>query len=95
MDFDEEGFYWDRPGWYFKKGQVDLSQYPMIEEGIGVCGLTLPFTTKEVVNANYTHLNNDGTQIGFLDSALLCSRPIEKSRSGSFETTENYYEIIN
>ena len=91
MDFDEEGFYWDKPGWYFKKGEVDLSQYPMIEEGVGICGLTLPFTTREGVNANYSHLNNNGTQIGFLDSALLCSRPIEKSGSGSFETTENYY----
>ena len=92
-EYDQDGLNWSRPGWYFKQGSVALSEYPELEEAVGVCGLTSPFTTKAGVNAAYSYLTNPGTYIGLTDSALMCSRPVPQVGSGAYleQIDENFY----
>ena len=64
--------------WYLAAEDPDHIEDDFMEQvqsGIDVCTHSLPFTSKELLNAGYISPQDEGAYIGMLDSAILCTQP--------------------
>ena len=50
---------WEKGTWYVAPNDDGFIQWlPQVEEGIDVCGISLPFTSEAHLNAGYTNPKN-------------------------------------